>query len=77
MKIHGVNGPIAKLTGTNQINPTTIIVNVGLREKTTKTYTISSGWREESYSFDLTFHEHIFWNLQVTLPKVSFIFILI
>lgn len=71
VKIHGVYGAIAKTTSHNQITPTTINIHVGLREKQTKTYTISSGWNNESFSFDLTFHEHLFWNLQV--KKVALI----
>lgn len=65
LKIHGINGPISKTTNSCQIIPTSIVIHVGLREKLTKTYTISSGWNKEEFSFDLTFHEHLFWNLQV------------
>lgn len=45
-------------------------IHVGLREKITKTYSISSGWIDEYFTFDLTFHEHLFWNLQVNLTHL-------
>ena len=65
VKIHGITGLIAKHSTSNQIAFTTIDVHVGLREKQTKSYTVASEWDNESFSFDLTFHEHLFWNLQV------------
>lgn len=66
VKIDGIHGLIAKTTYSHQIQPTTVTIHVGLREKVTKTYTISSGWKE-SFTFDLTFHEHLFWNIQVRI----------
>lgn len=66
MTVRGVKGQIAETTNNNQIYPTTVNVRVGLRVKETAQYTVSQGW-SETFAFDLTYHEHLFWNLQVTI----------
>ncbi len=37
-----------------------------MRVKETAQYSVSQGW-SETFSFDLTYHEHLFWNLQVSI----------
>lgn len=76
VSVHGIHGAIARTNSCNQIVPTTVRLHVGLREKETKQYTISSGWNE-TFSFDLTYHEHLFWNLQVIYFILKIIIILL
>lgn len=75
MTIKGVSGQIAEPAGHNQITPTFVSVRVGMRVKETPHYTVSQGW-SESFSFDLTYHEHLFWNLQVILLRLLVHFII-
>lgn len=70
MTVRGVKGQIAETTNNNQIYPTTVNVRVGLRVKETAQYTVSQGW-SEIFAFDLTYHEHLFWNLQVTFDALN------
>ena len=51
-------------SSTEPLPPTLVNVRIGMRHRPTRQYTSTDGWTE-SFSFDFTYHEHLFWNLQI------------